>query len=307
MDKSDDKILLKSGTNEMELLVFQIHNTKFGINVAKVREIVERQETTKMPNIPPAIEGTIILRGNVLALVNLGRQIEMEGDITKKGGGVIIIIEFNETRYGMLVDSVDRIYRLNWDKIKPPSNLLNNLNVPLTGTVLIDDETVLIVDIETVFGEIFGQMDEKDQKPESKYENINLAEVKILFVDDSASIRKALDKHLRENGFKNITICTDGQNAWETIQKSLETDGEKPFDIIITDIEMPRMDGLHLTSKIKTNPNLKNTPVILFSSIVSEDNKNKGKQVGADYQVTKFQGGELIDIIQEILNTINMA
>jgi two-component system chemotaxis response regulator CheV len=289
-------ILLESGTNEMELLVFALDSTPFGINVAKVREIVQQQKTIAIPHAPYAIEGSFKLRDKILTLVNLGRHFDMEGEQTKKGDGSIIVIEFNNIVCGILVDTVERIYRLHWDQIEPPSEFLTNMNVPITGITRIDERIVLVADFETIVSQILGA--ESAPLPTQTTERISRKDVRIILADDSSIIRTNLIKILNQNGFENLTVCNDGQEVWETLD-TRRTEPGGPCDIVLTDIEMPRMDGLHLTARIKEDPQLKDIPVVLFSSLITEDNIQKGKSVGADAQVSKPDSQQMIQAIED--------
>jgi two-component system chemotaxis response regulator CheV len=300
-----NNILLEAGTNEMELLVFNIDQTQFGINVAKVREIIQRTPTTPLPYSPPEVEGIFKLREEVLTLVNLGQYFEMVGKKTGEGGGTIVVVEFNRFRCGILVDEVDVIHRLKWDQIQAPSPYLIKFNTPITGTVMVNKKTVIIVDFETLISEILGvqnavipEENEGGVKPRN--------DIRIILADDSKVIRKSVTKVLKQNGFHNLTICTDGQQLWDSLENQYQGD-KLPFDIVLTDIEMPRMDGLHLTHKIKSDNRLKDLPVILFSSLISDDNLNKGISVGADAQVSKPDSKEIIYAIEKCLEKRNIS
>ena len=293
-------ILTESGTNEMELLVFTLKSTPFGVNVAKVREIIQRSDTNAIPYSHPAVDGTFKLRNRVLTQINLGRHFAMEGEQTRQGEGMTIIIEFNNIRCGILVDSVERIFRLRWDDIQPPSHYLINLETPITGVVNLDDKVVLIADFETIIGKILGiQSIETTEEGEDK--SVSVKDAHILLVDDSAIVRKSLVRTLNQHGYKNLTVCTDGQHAWETIQQAPAKGEDGLFDLVLSDIEMPQMDGFHLTSKIKSNPELKKMPVILFSSLISKDNHQKGISVGADAQIAKPNSQEMVKVIETFL------
>lgn len=299
-------ILTEAGTNEMELLVFRIGSTPFGINVAKVREIIQQSNTISIPYAPEAIEGSFQVRNQVLTLVNLGKYFDMETTRELEEKGATIIVEFNKIRCGILVDDVDRIYRLSWDKIQPPSQYLLNLKAPITGVVNVDEKVVLIVDFETIICDILGvqsvSLSKSDQIAKGP---ASTKDVRLLVVDDSSIVRKTLIRRLNQNGFENLTVCTDGQHAWDTIeQQRAETD--TPFDLVLTDIEMPQMDGLHLTSKIKSDPKLKDIPVVLFSSLITKDNYQKGVSVGADAQVSKPDSEGMIKAIENNLKEKNL-
>lgn len=294
-------ILLESGTNELELLVFRLDKWFFGINVAKVREIVMRQNTIRIPHAPDIVEGSFKLREEVLTLVNIGRHFGMIGEECARGEGLIIILEFNKYRCGILVDAVAEIHRFRWDEILPPPPYLTELNAPITGVANVDDKLILIADFESVIGETLGNPNPgKDEEIELK--GFEPAQTRVLMVDDSAVIRSAIRKFLTDAGFVKLTICTDGQEAWDLLSaRNTAKPGDMPFDIIITDIEMPRMDGLHLTSLIKKDPDFSRIPVVLFSSLISEDNEKKGNAVGADAQVTKLDAPTLIRALQKCL------
>lgn len=286
-------ILLESGTNEMELLVFRLDTTFFGINVAKVREIMQRTKTISIPNAPPVVEGSFKLREEVLTLVNLGRFLKMEGEETKKGEGLTILVEFNNIKCGILVDAVEMIHRLQWNEIEAPSPFLLSMSAPITGTVNVNNKTVLIPDFETIVGEILGiKIGSKDIVVSE--EKNHLSKKRILYADDSQTLRDGVTRVLQKGGFKNITVCSDGQMAWDTLE-SKRSNMDLQFDIVLSDIEMPRMDGLHLTKRIKEDPDFKSIPVILFSSLITDDNIKKCIAVGADDQVSKPDSQEMLD------------
>lgn len=291
-------ILLEAGTNEMELLVFRLGATPFGVNVAKVREIIQRVNTITIPYAPPSIEGSFKLRDQVLSLVNLGSHFNMQGEDTLDGKGMIVIVEFNNCRCGILVDSVERIHRLRWDDIHSPSQYLLDMEVPITGVANVEDKIVLVADFESIVGEILGV--EGAAFPEDDDAVMSPQDAHLILADDSSVIRASLLKILHHYGYEDVTVCTDGQQAWDIIEETRDSGGRQ-FDLVLSDIEMPRMDGLHLTSKIKTDSMLKDTPVVLFSSLINPDNIRKGKSVGADAQISKPDSDEMIKAIEDCL------
>jgi two-component system chemotaxis response regulator CheV len=295
-------ILLESGTNEMELLVFRIGTIPFGINVAKVREIIQRPAVIKIPHAPREVEGSFQLREEVLTLVNIGRHFEMEGEESKAGRGLIVLVEFNQVRCGILVDSVEMIHRLRWDAIEPPSEYLTHFNAPVTGMAKIDNKIVMIVDFESIIGDILGKKPVTDIE-EREDAGGERASVHILLADDSMTLRTSLVRILRKAGYDNLTVCVDGQMAWDHIEAA-KSRGEKPCDLVLSDIEMPRMDGLHLTSRVKGDPELRETPVVLFSSLISADNIKKCQAVGADALLSKPDSEGLIAAIETCLQKI---
>jgi len=295
----EQSILLEADTNELEILVFKLGATPFGINVAKVREIITPRKTIAIPYAPDAIKGSFKIRDKILTLINLGRYFNIEEDPVRQGQGMIIIVEFNNIRCGILVDQVSRIHRLSWDQIQSPSQYLVNLQAPITGVVSIDSETILITDFETVVGDILG-VQCVDVSVKTRVNSVSQEKARILLADDSSFVRSTLVTRLNEAGLTNLIVCHDGQHAWDTIE-SQRDQKEGPCDLILSDIEMPRMDGLHLTSKIKKDPQLKHIPVVLFSSLITPDNLKKCQAAGADAQVSKPNGEEMIRIVLEFL------
>ena len=301
----DQGILLESGTNEMELLVFMLGSTPFGVNVAKVREIVQHSRILKVPNASDAVEGVFKLRDRVLTLVNLSKHFGMQSEQNHQDNGMTIIVEFNNTRCGILVDGVDRIHRLTWNQILPPSQYLVNLQAPITGMVNLSGKVVLIVDFETIVNDILGAQS-VDERENDSGEEIRSKDTRIILADDSSVVRRSLLQRLNQNGYENLTVCTDGQAAWETMEAGRnKPDG--PCDLVLSDIEMPQMDGLHLTKRIKSDPQFRNIPVILFSSLITEDNFKKGQAVGADAQVSKPDSHGLIEAIENCLQKMVVA
>ncbi len=298
-------ILLEAGTNEMELLLFQVGSTDYGINVVKVREIIRQVPTVSIPGAPEAIVGSFKLREEVLTLVGLARclQVESAAEVGDEDR-LIIVIEFNELRCGILVDSVEMIHRLRWENIEPPSGYLTQYEVPVTSVARIGERVVMVLDFETIIGRLLGQGEIDVPEPECVPEEPSRANLRLLVADDSRTIRESVDRLLRGAGFTDVTICGDGQEAWDRIDGCRQA-GEPQFDLVLTDVEMPRMDGLHLTARIKKDSELQHIPVVLFSSIVRSDNTAKGESVGADAQITKFKREDLLEAIDGCIAKLN--
>lgn len=292
-------ILLEAGTNEMELLIFRLNDVAFGVNVAKVREIIQRVKTISIPYSPPAVEGSFKLRNQVLTLVNLGRYFDMQGKQTNDGEGLIIIVEFNNIHCGILVDKVDVIQRLHWNDIQPPSEYLMNLQAPVTGTCQVNDDTILIADFETIISDILGLESATIPVETGSEPVVERKDLSLFVADDSTILRKTLVKVLNGAGFQNLCVYSDGQEMWDALEEAREQ--KRLPDLILTDIEMPRMDGLHLTSRVKHDPDMQHIPVILFSSLITDDNRRKGESVGADAQVSKPNSQEMIEAVERCL------
>lgn len=292
-------VRLENNTDELKLLIFRLGKTLFGVNVSRVREVIERTKTITLPYSHEAVEGVFKLRNEVMTLVTLGQYFNMVGEETKRGGGAIIVVEFNHNRYGILVDTVEEIKSLTWNDIEPPAEFLIGSGAPLTGITKVNNQTILIADFERITEEILGIKGANEpvtapENPEWKHD------VKIILADDSSLLRKSMTKVLHRFGYDNITICNNGQQAWETVNR-MYFEENNPADIVISDIEMPLMDGLRLTSKIKENQELRSTPVVLFSSLVNKENIEIGRKAGADAQVSKPDSEELIQALEGCL------
>lgn len=294
------KILLESGTNEMEMLVFRVAHSAYGINVAKVKEIIRHVKPVRLPLAPPAIDGSIKLREEVLTLINLATFLGVEPEAKSSEHRLIIIVEFDKMRCGVLVDAVEMIHRIGWAKIEPPSEFLVRSGTPVVSMTMLGERVVQLLDFESIIGSLLGGTGTTPPEQVSLTSAPHREDVQVLAVDDSFTIRASLKNMLTSAGFEHLTLCTDGQHAWETLEAAKR--GEVPLpDIILSDIEMPRMDGLYLTLRIKDDAQLQKIPVVLFSSIIRKETQNKGEAVGADAQITKFDVNVLLDTMDRLL------
>ncbi|HPF39535.1 MAG TPA: chemotaxis protein [Phycisphaerae bacterium] len=296
MSKQLSNILTEAGTNEVEVLVFRLNKGLYGVNVAKVREIITKVPLTSLPNAHDAVRGVFKLRDHVHPLVDLRKFFGMPPSDDETNSRVIVT-EFNSERMGFLVDHVDRIYRVSWSEMSEVPSVNTSEDTALTSILRVDDRMILMLDFERVAFRIAGINDLEDAAPEA--EGVNRSLVKVLLADDSAVMRRMLSSSMTNAGFKDIKVATEGEMAWTTLLEMLEA-GSLP-DVVVTDIEMPKMDGLHLTKRIKEHPQLNHIPVIVFSSLVSDDNLKKCKSVGADRQLTKPELPGLVNIIDELL------
>lgn len=289
-------ILTEAGTNEVEVLIFQLNDGRYGVNVAKVREIIAGTGLTRLPQSHPAVRGVFKLREQVVPLVDLRRFFKMPAAENEEHCRVIVM-EFNNDRLGFLVDHVERIHRLSWKSMTEVPWTGGESDPAITSVMHVKDEMVLMLDFERIAFRIAGVNDLKSASPSKR--NIDRAGVTILLADDSATMRRMLTKSLEDAKFGRLVVVNDGQAA---LDKLIEmADAGDPPDIVITDIEMPKMDGLHLTKRIKEDPRLKHLPVIVFSSLVSDDNLKKCKAVGATRQLTKPQLPDLVETVDDIL------
>ncbi|WP_100407260.1 chemotaxis protein [Bacillus solitudinis] len=298
---SEDKkgILLESGTNELEVIVFVIGSGLFGINVMKVREIIQSPPMVEMPNSHDHVEGIIRLRDEILTVVNLSKVLGFPPSSTLVEDK-LIVSELNQMKVAFRVNSVSRIHRISWEQIEKPSDLAQGLQSVTTGVVKLDEQMILLLDFEKIIYDISPEkgMNINQVKALGKRERSNK---RIVIAEDSSMLRKLLHDTLSEAGYNHLTFFENGKEAWEYLEFLKQGDKVKEeVQLIITDLEMPKMDGHHLTKRIKLDEELQSIPVVIFSSLISDDLFYKGKNVGADAQVSKPEIVKLIEIIDKL-------
>lgn len=296
---TQNTILLESGTNELEILVFELGEQRYGVNVAKVREVIEPGKVTSLPESHPAVLGVFQLRESVIPLIHLPRSLN-KADEVDLAAGKIIVMEFNDARVGFFVDTVEQIYRVNWKDVAAMPDMEGVHEAPLTSIVHIKGDMILMLDFEKIVFDI-GGVDVFAASAERMKQATGRGEQHILFAEDSHVMRKLIHGNLVKAGYTNVTVCTDGEEAWEKIHGEVSAKGSHDFRLLITDIEMPRMDGLHLCKRIKEHAQMQAMPVIVFSSLVSQDNQKKCQAVGANAQITKPQLDQLVDLMDRLL------
>jgi len=291
-----------AGANTMELLLFHLGDGElFGINVFKVREVMKMPPLTRMPEVSPCIEGVSNIRGQTVPVIGLRKALGL-GDLPEAGAGKVIIAEYNKSLQGLHVAGVDRIIRLSWDQVKPPPPLLrNNAGGAVTAvTILEDDRMVLILDVEKILADLCPQPDEEafaGVRPQT-----SLKAKRVLFADDSAVARKQITKTLERLGLSYIQATT-GKEAWEQLEAlaaQAKAEGRAVRDelqMILTDIEMPEMDGFTLAKQISSDHRFGGIPIIMHSSLTGTCNAEKGKAVGATDYITKFDPKMLAETI----------
>ncbi|HXK55975.1 MAG: chemotaxis protein CheV [Gammaproteobacteria bacterium] len=302
-----------AGTNRLEVLLFSLGNDLetgreevFGINVFKVREVMHVPVITHAPDMPDAVEGMVSLRGTMVPVINLQKFCGVRTDSKPK---ILMITEYNKHVQGFLVDSVDMIERLNWDEVKaPPQMLTSRLGGLVTAVAELNNGTlVMIMDVEKVLAETAGFYDS-----ETVYEGIEPhanSDITVLFADDSSVARSQIKKTLEKMGVRYISTI-NGMEAWKlltSLADQAESSGGSVRDkvqLILTDVEMPEMDGYVLTRRIKQDPRFGKIPVIMHSSLTADANQNLGKGVGADAYVPKFQPHELSITLSALLDKL---
>lgn len=293
------EILLEAGTNELEVLVFTLGGLTCGVNVAKVREVIGALKPIHVPRTHPAVVGVVNLRGKVIPLVDLQLYFH-PGQASTADQRHVIVMEFNDLVMGFFIDGVEQIYRLGWDKVEPaPVNAGGEL-AAVTSVCHLADRLAMMIDFEKIAFDIQGvTMGARNIGPAPA--GVDRGTCRLLLAEDSPTTRNFICQTLAHAGYRQVTAYSNGREAWEELQRTVSEPDRRPFDLIISDVEMPQMDGLHLCRRLKEHPQLREVPVVVFSSLVSEDNLKKMNSVGADATLTKPQLVKLVGIVDGLL------
>ncbi|MCR5677890.1 MAG: chemotaxis protein [Agathobacter sp.] len=296
----DTNILLESGTNELEILEFTLADNHYGINVAKIREILQYQPVTPVPNTHPSVEGIFMPRDTMITVINLRQCLGLpEADEE----GLFIITNFNKLDIAFHVDQVIGIHRVSWEEIIKPDSTINSQDGSIsTGVIKMENKLVVILDFESIVSGISPETGLRTSDVDNMVER-ERSDSTILIAEDSPLLSKLITDCLRKAGYDKLVINNDGQEAWDKLcEYKAAGNAFDKIQCIITDIEMPRMDGHRLTKLVKTDDDLKNIPLIIFSSLVNEEMRRKGEQLGADAQLTKPEIGQLVDAIDHLID-----
>lgn len=292
----ENNILLESGTNELEVLEFMVGTQSFGINIAKVIEIMNYQPMIPVPDSPPELEGVFTPRDTVISVIDLHKVLHKES--TDNQHDLLIICNFNQMNVGFHVSSVKGIQRISWEDIEKPPKISGDGSTNIsTGIAKLKDRIILILDFEKIVSDI-NRSAVIDTSGASAVDE-SKADKHIVIAEDSPFLNKLIQNTLAESGYKNIVSFDNGKDAWDYISGHKELPGDivEHISCVISDIEMPQMDGHHLTKLIKDDNVLRKIPVYLFSSLINEQMRAKGNSVGADAQFSKPQIGALINYL----------
>lgn len=297
----DTNILMESGTNELEVLEFTIGSNHYGINVAKVREIVPYNKVTPIPNSHKCVEGIFMPRDLMITVINLAKVINLP-ESQDPSGDMFIITNFNKLNVAFHVQKVLGIHRVSWADIITPDKMISTSETAIaTGIVKIDGKLIVILDFERIVSDINPETGLKVSDVD-RLSGRSRNDSPILIAEDSPLLMKLIVDSLHKSGYADVTPCGNGQIAWDTLQM-FKNEGNYADKVkcVITDIEMPLMDGHHLTKLIKDDPELKSIPVIIFSSLIDDQMRRKGESLGADIQLSKPEIGMLVNEIDKLL------
>jgi two-component system chemotaxis response regulator CheV len=296
-------ILLETGTNELEIMEFTLDGELFGINVAKVRELMQCMPVKPMQNAHPVIEGIFKPRQEVITVLNLAKHLELNDSNTPERD-IFMVTEFNKQVFAFHVHSVVGINRISWKNIQKPDKIIyGGKEGVATGIAEYDDRLITILDFEKIIAEISPQSSIQMSDIDALGKR-NRSEKPILIAEDSMLLSRLIVEALHKAGYVNTVKTDNGQEAYNYLLEA-KNDGDPILNhvaCLISDIEMPQMDGHRLTKLVKEDSVLKAIPVVLFSSLINDAMKLKGKQVGADEQISKPEIANLVALIDRLTN-----
>lgn len=301
-DFKQTEILLESGTNELEIMEFTIAGELFGINVAKVREIMMETPVKPMQKAHPVIEGIYKPRDEVITVIDLAKYLGLPPS-DPNNRDIFVVTNFNNLNFAFHVHTVVDIDRISWTKMQKPDRIIYGGDEGVaTGIAEFEGRLITILDFEKIVAEISPQTGIQYEDLE-KLGQRHRSDRPILVVEDSMLLSKMIIESLHRSGYVNTVKTDNGQEAWDYLQEA-KTSGdpiENHVSLIISDIEMPQMDGHRLTKLVKEDPIMKKIPLILFSSLINEEMKIKGRELGADAQISKPEIANLVHLIDSLL------
>jgi len=315
-DNVKQEILLESGTNEMEIIEFYVGSQPMGINVQKLKEIISFDESalTNIPDTPAAMLGVLMMRGNILPLIDLKAHLNQRNLVEAPGGTqpVVLVCEFNHRINGFKVDGVNQIHRIAWADLQPLAPFIDLYRPRFTGSVNIAGREVLILDLEYIIGEFDPDsvltLDAIVVSTDEQLANIAArSDKKILLAEDSSVIRGGIKAILNELGYAGLEFFVDGADCYKRVldlKKQADAAGDEirnHLHLVISDIEMPKMDGLTLCRKIKQELGYSDLPVLLFSSLINPPMEVKCDSVGADGYASKPDIAKLVEMMDHFL------
>lgn len=300
MESNKDGILLESGTNELEILRFKVAGELYAINVVKVSELLHIDNIAKVPNAHPAIPGVSLIRGEVITIIDMLQVLEdkKNAEVEK---AMTLVCEFNQLKVAFAIEEVLGISRIKWSDIQKPNDITNTSLV--IGNINYENQIVMLLDFEKIVMDISPQSGITMERVKSvKYKD--RSKYKIVLADDSPMIREVLLQTLTQAGFENLRFFDNGALTLDYLLKLADEKGANfndEVDLLITDIEMPQMDGHTLTRRVKEHKYLNKLPVVIFSSLITDDLLHKGDAVGADGQMSKPEIDRLVEVVDSLL------
>ena len=298
----ETNILLESGTNELEILEFRVGGNYYGMNVAKIKEILTYKKPTPVPNGHPSIEGIFMPRDTIISIIDLAKCLHLPPS-EDESKDMFIVTNFNQLHTAFHVHEVVGIHRVSWADIVKPDETINTAGAGVaTGIIKIDQKLIIILDFEKIVNDISPETSLKVSEM-GKFGERERNDIPILIAEDSTFLSKMIRECLHKAGYSNVVMTNNGKEAWDKLgEYKKESNPLEQVKCVITDIEMPQMDGHRLTKLIKEDNVFKNVPVVIFSSLVNDEMKRKGELLGADAQLSKPEIGELVACIDGLVS-----
>jgi len=299
-EKRQGKILLESGTNEVEILEFYVGDQPFGVNVAKVTQALvwKDQKVTSLPSAPQTVLGSVYFRDTPISVIDLRELLELSQENVNLETQLLLVMEFNGKMFGFVIDSINGILRVSWKDFQPiDQNLRVEDDSAVTGTVTQSDRIILILDIEALVAKIDPSI-----SLESYLSKVNLkgevdrSTVKVVYAEDSMVVQKKTTELLHQAGFTDVRSFTTGQQAFDFLTSAKPSE----VDIILSDIEMPEMDGLTLCKQVRTQTPHHAVPFVFYSSLINEQMKVKCASVGGNASFSKPEVHQIVDALEQL-------
>ncbi len=305
------EILLKAGTNELEIIEFGAAGKAYGVNVAKVKKVLHYtpELLTRVHGTPRGVEGVIYYQGKPILLINLREFLRLEGLPIPEHRQLAIVTQFNDVTAAFLVDAVNRIHRVSWKALTPLETVVPGGSAPcVTGTITIENRVLMVLDLEHLMSEIAPETGIKATIAASANVAVNplRSSLRIVYAEDSAMIRRMTTDQLRKAGFTQIEVFENGQLALNGIRELIgkaETQGkpaEAAFDLLLTDIEMPQLDGLSLCRTLREELQVRAVPVVIYSSLINEQMAVKCRSVGSNAHISKPKIEEIVETLDRL-------
>jgi len=306
MDSVDQRTKL-AGHNRLEMLLFRLGTAqRFGINVFKVQEVIQCPKLTRVPNANSVVRGIANMRGKTIPVMDLAMAIGMT-PVDDIENSYVIITEYNRSVQGFLVSAVDRINNMKWEDILPPPAGAG-LGSYLTAVTHVDNQLIEVIDVEKVLSEVMGVKDDISQATMDSAQERTQVRRHVLVVDDSSVARNQIKRCLEKVGYE-ITLANDGRKGLEQLRKWADEGGDihDHLALVISDVEMPEMDGYTLTTEIRKDPRLSGLYVLLHTSLSGVFNNAMIEKVGANKFIAKFQADYLAHAVIEATAQLEAA
>lgn len=300
-NKNDKGILLEVGTNEVEFLIIHLGSQRYGINVAKVCQILlyDKDKIAHLPNQHDSMVGIMRFRDKSISVIDLRTYLKIDNNKENLGTDLLLVTEFNQRITGFVIDSVDRIERCGWNQFESIAETVCQKNEgSVVGSITLPDGIIIILDLETILSSLDPSMAVDYYKDQIVASQFDRSDISIVYCEDSLMVQKMLVKTLEQSGFKNFKVFGTGADGYEYLKSA----PVNSVDIILSDIEMPKMDGLTLCKNVKALPQYGNIPFIFFSSTINDQMEKKCRSVGGDACFSKPEIHNIVQAVEDLLN-----